>query len=222
MLFLTVPTAGNRTDLLTALIAASGLPHAQVVVVATREQVSVPEGVVLEHDLGPPNIQRWWNLGISTAERLGATAVAVLNDDIRIASGTLQTLHAALTASGAAVASPSRPRQRSGLHRGLTVPYAPRLWGSLWVLDLACALRPDERYIWWHGDDDLDIRARRDFGGVVTVDVRYKHLFPGKGTGASEELLRLTAEDAKTFEADYGPLLRPPRRVSRLASLFRR
>lgn len=215
MLFITIPTAGSRPDLLSALIRDCGLPLDQVVIVATRAGVDLPDGVVVVEDFDTPNIQRWWSEGIREAERRGAYAVAVVNDDIRLQPDTLAQLRDALKATNAAVASPSRAPFRDGLHKRPLVPYEPRLWGSLWVLRLGSGLRPDPRYVWWYGDNDLDIRARREHGGVVLCPVYYEHLHPGEGTAKSPELAAQTDRDAHTFEQQYARLLRMSRFVTR-------
>lgn len=221
-LALTVPTAGSRPQLLHSLIEDSGLPPEMCVVVATRPGLELPEGVTVVEDLGEVNIQRWWNVGIQAAVRMGADTVAVVNDDVAVGRGALTALASALHDSGAVIASPLRPGVSAGLHRGRLLPYFPRLWGSLWVLDASTSLRPDERYRWWYGDNDLDIRARRDYGGVVLVDVEYEHLHAGEGTGSSPQLQSLIKADEVTFERDYGRLLRMSRRIRSIQRLLRR
>ena len=215
-LFMTIPTAGTRAELLNALIDQSGLPREQIVLVATRPNLKFPEGCIVIEDLGSPNIQRWWRRGIEEAKSRGASAVAVLNDDIRVTPETLPSLHRALVGSGATVASPSRPFVKTKVHKGRLVPYEPRIWGCLWVLDLASDLRPDERFVWWYGDCDLDIRARRDYNGIVTLDVEYEHMFPGEGTFKSPSLVEQTDLDAIVFEKEYAKMLRKSRRLVRV------
>jgi hypothetical protein len=212
---MTVPTAGSRPELLSALIRDCGLPPEQIVIVATKAGVRVPEGVVVVEDRREPNIQRWWRGGILEAAQRGASAVAVVNDDIRLTPQTLPELQRALTDSGAAIASPSRAPFKNGLHRRPLIPYEPRLWGSLWVLRVSSGLEPDERYVWWYGDNDLDIRARRKHGGVVLVPVEYEHMHPGEGTAKSPELQGLAEQDARTFERQYARLLRLSRAFTR-------
>jgi len=85
MLFMTVPTAGQHAQLLVDLVNSCGLPPQQVVIVATKPDLSLPAGVVIVEDLGPLNIQRWWNVGIEEAQRRGAGVGAGLHDDVRIA-----------------------------------------------------------------------------------------------------------------------------------------
>jgi len=167
-------------------------------------------------DFAEPNIQRWWLRGIELAEQLGATKIAVSNDDVSIDAETLPLLANALTETQAAIASPSRPPFRDGLHKRWLIPYEPRLWGSLWMLDVHSDLRPDTRYRWWYGDNDLDIRARRDYGGVVLAPVTFHHHHPGEGTSKSPQLEALTRLDAARFESQYARLLRRSRLVNRL------
>lgn len=215
MLYMTVPTAGARPELLHDLIRDCGLPLERIVIVKTRPGVSLPDGVVGVDDFGSPNIQRWWSLGISQSARLGASAVAVLNDDVRVSPETLPALHSKLMETRAAIASPRRQEFSLGLHKGRLIPYEPRLWGSLWVLRIDSGLMPDERYVWWYGDNDLDIRARRDSGGVVLVDVEYEHMHPSEGTSANPDLVAQTDLDARTFELQYAGLLRRSRLLIR-------
>lgn len=200
---MTVPTAGSHPELLEGLIHDCGLPRDQIVIVATKPNISLPAGVTCVEDFGPLNIQRWWNLGINEAQRRGATVVAVLNDDMWVAPETLEALRSELLSTGATIASPHREGERIGLNKGRLIPYTPKIWGCLWLLDVNSALRPNEDYVWWFGDNDLDIRARRDFGGVVTKKVRYEHLHPGVGTGGSNTLSQQTEKDALTYQRDY-------------------
>lgn len=207
MLFMTVPTAGHHAALLDELVRNCGLPPEQIVIVATKPDISLPAGVVRVADFGPLNIQRWWSVGIEEAQRRGADVVAVLNDDMWVTPRTLFELQDELRRTGAAVASPSRPGERVGLHKRWLIPYTPKIWGCLWVLRVDSGLRPDPRYVWWYGDHDLDIRARRDFGGIVTKAVEWEHLHPGEGTGRSDTLAAQTDRDAETYQQDYARII---------------
>lgn len=222
MLFMTVPTAGTRRELLEGLIADCGLPREQIVIVATKPSLDLPAGVNVVEDLGPLNIQRWWALGIDECARRGATAVAVLNDDIRLNFDTLPTLYRELVETGATIASPMRPGIRPGVHKRPLVPYEPRIWGSLWVLDISSGLRPDPRYRWWYGDNDLDIRARTHHNGVLLHDVYYEHVHPSTATFENPDLVAISDEDAQTFERQYARLLRRSRALTKVRKAFKR
>ena len=215
MLFMTVPTAASRPELLASLIDNCGLPRQCIVIVATKPGLAFPEGVVVLEDFESPNIQRWWARGITEAERRGATSVALVNDDVRLVPSTLTTLENELVRTGAAIASPSRPPFHNGLHIRQLVPFERHLSGCLWVLRLDSDLRPDQRYTWWYGDDDLDIRARRQFGGVVLAAVEFEHLHEGRATATSPVLQAMSAQDAQTFERQYASLLRMSRLIAR-------
>jgi len=212
---MTVPTEASRPELLASLIDNCGLPHECIVIVATMPGLVFPAGVVVIEDFESPNIQRWWARGIAEAERRGATSVAVVNDDVRLVPSTLITLANELSQTGAAIASPSRLPFHDGVHMRLSLPYERRLSGCLWVLRLDSDLRPDQRYTWWYGDDDLDIRARRQFGGVVLAAVEFEHLHEGRATATSPVLQAMSAQDAQTFERQYARLLRMSRLIAR-------
>lgn len=206
-MYLTIPTAGSHPKLLDGLVTDSGLPRDRVILVRTRPEVDLPVGCTVVDDFGEINIQRWWNTGIGEAVSRGATVVAVSNDDVSIGPATISTLVDALAQSGAVISTPNRLGLRVGLHQGVTIPYEPVIWGCLWALDTRCKLRPDERFSWWFGDVDLDIRARRDFSGVVSCEVDFQHHFAGEATNMSPELMAASAEDANTFMAVHGDLL---------------
>lgn len=219
MLFLTIPTAHSHPELLESIVNESGIARERIVLIATRANLALPEGCIVVEDLESPNIQRWWNRGIEEAEKRGATAVAVLNDDLKINPNTLTILHRELLRTGAAIATPTRPDWNAGYYTsGNIYPYTPIIWGCLWVLNLDTDLRPDPQYVWWYGDSDLDIRARTKYRGIVSADVYYEHFYPGEGTSSSDSLVQQTHIDGQTFEENYRSFLKisretPPRRL---------
>ena len=219
MLFLTIPTAHSHPELLQAIINEASVPRERIILVATKPDLTLPEGCVIIEDFGPPNIQRWWNTGIEEATHRGATAVAVLNDDLTINDQTLPTLHQKLRETNATIATPTRADWGAGHYTNTNLfPYTPVIWGCLWMVDTTKDLRPDPQYVWWYGDSDLDIRARRDYAGIVSADVYYEHYFPGEGTGANQDLVEQTRRDGETFERNYAEFLRtsratPPRKL---------
>lgn len=193
-LWVTIPSAGRAT--LAGAIDSSGIPRDRIVVVDTSGTVQVG-GCHVVRDDGPINIQRWWNVGLDYAQARGATHVAVINDDVRLGAGALDTLLDVLTRTGAALATPG-----GGGH--VTDPRRERgrtLDGACWVLDLSTGLRPDERYRWWYGDDDLDHRARRDHGGVIAVPIPWRHLHHAEATMARPDLLALAQADRERWLA---------------------
>lgn len=147
-------------------------------------------------------------MGIQEAFSRGGTAVAVMNDDCRIGPESLATLFLELKSSGATISTPVRPGEAAAHSKRLRFPYHPVLQGSLWMLDLTTTLRPDERFVWWFGDNDLDIRARRDFGGVTSCEIEFEHLFSGEGTARSNWLTAAGKLDERTYESKHSSMLR--------------
>ncbi len=199
LLFATIPTRGDHPEVLENIVNESGLSPNQFVVVRTREGTVVPEGVNVIDDFGPLNIQRWWASGIKACVIRGAQNVVVANDDIEIDTETFGTLNDALRVSKATLACPGE----SGEHKTSSLPAMRKLVGSLWVVNPNHGLLPDERYRWYYGDDDLDIRSRRKFNGIITAEVHYNHLSPGAATSRSPEILQMLVSDLATFRRQY-------------------
>lgn len=215
MLFLTIPTRNDHPELLNTIIEKSSIPRERVILIATAPNLSLPTGCIVIEDLEAPNIQRWWLKGIKEATRRGASAVAVLNDDLRINEETLPTLYRSLLETDAAVATPTRPDWGAAHYGSENLhPYTPVIWGCLWVLNTSSSLRPDPQYVWWYGDSDLDIRARRDLGGIITKDVYFEHVFPGEGTSNSQKLIDQTNLDSVVFETNHRNFLLQSRSTS--------
>jgi hypothetical protein len=198
-IFATIPTRGDNPEVLENIVNDSGLHPDQFVIVRTRKGTPVPEGVNVIDDFGPINIQRWWNAGIKSCVERGAHTVVVSNDDIEIDKETFGTLSNALDASRATISCPGSTEEL----RNSRLPAMRKLVGSLWAMNPSHGLFPDERYRWYYGDDDLDIRARRKFNGIVLTDVHYIHLTPGASTTSSPELLQLLNSDLATFRRQY-------------------
>lgn len=199
VLFATIPTRGDHPEILENIVNDSGLSPSQFVVVRTEEGAVIPKGVNVIDDFGSINIQRWWTTGIKACVGRGAQNVVVANDDIEIDRETFGTLNDALRVSEATLACPG---SREG-HKTSVLPAMRKLVGSLWVVNPNHGLFPDERYCWYYGDDDLDIRSRRKFNGIVTADVHYSHLSPGVATNRSPEILQMLSSDLATFRRQY-------------------
>ena len=187
--WVTVPTAGRET--LTEAIDSTGIPRDRIVLVATAPGADLPDGCHVVEDLGEINIHRWWNTGIDYAAARGATHVLVINDDVLTDADAVQSLLDEMVRTGAAIASPGG----GGLFVGHVGEMRAVINGACWLLDLSTDLRPDEGYRWWFGDNDLDFRARVDFGGLVSVPCYFEHLHANELTAQSPELQALADRD---------------------------
>lgn len=196
-LWVTIPTAGRNT--LTDCIDSCGIPRDRIILVLTRPNLTAPKGCQTITDLGPINIHRWWNQGIHLAVAQGARHVAVLNDDVLMEPDSLATLHAGM--AGATLASPGgRPDAKPTLHTSPSKNTQMVIDGSCWIIDASHGLRADEGYRWWFGDNDLDLRARRDHHGIWIDPVPYAHLHCSELTHASGELQALADQDRLRWE----------------------
>lgn len=164
-LWLVIPTA-NRHQYLKEIFDNSLLPHDQIVLIRTTSGDNF-SGVHNIWDLEDFNIHRWWNMGINFAEQHGAEFVAVLNDDVWIEQGSLQRIVEGMEKSGADIGYPE--------------PCSSDICGYAWVLRLSSPVRPDERFRWWFGDNDLRNQARLN-NGTVSVPANIRHLHPNETT----------------------------------------
>lgn len=179
-LWIVIPTA-NRHQYLPEIILNSLLPHNQIVLVRTAPGEEIPD-VHNIWDLDDFNIHRWWNKGINFAQEHGAKYVAVLNDDVWIEPGSLQAIVKGIEWSGADIGYPE--------------PSLSDICGYAWVLRMSSSIRPDERFRWWFGDNDLRNQARLS-NGTVSVTCNIKHLHPNETTVGA--FFEATKRDGELF-----------------------
>ena len=204
-----VPTSSERQHLLNELLRNLDLTRVQVVVVATSAGVNAPSQVHHVEDRDGINIQRWWNKGLDQLAELGCDIAVVINDDVRVSHEDLEKLANLLAQSRATISSPG-PSMRWFRH-GLPVKW--RMDGALWAINLHHGLRPDERYHWWMGDRDLEVRARTEFGGLLTVPVGYQHV-PGSQTALRPDLQLLASRDMSAFGLQHAAVTRAMKYIS--------
>lgn len=179
--WLVVPTRGDHPQLLSGI---ARLPYPLVVV--RTAPCEVPESAHVIDDRGPVNIHRWWNAGLDYAQANGATVAVVLNDDVLVPPDAIGEMVDRLRDAGAWLCGAD--------------PTAMTGWA--WALDLTAGERPDERFCWWYGDNDLWRRAA-DAGRLTGVNVGIAHQHPNQATAASPELQRLAAEDMHTYQSKW-------------------
>lgn len=182
-LWLVIPT-GNRTQYLQDIFNESGIPEDKRILVRTIPNAEpVPNAINLQYE-GEFNIHKWWNMGIKHAELNGAEYVAVLNDDVQILDDPFSKIVAVMKATGAPL--------------GYPFPFMGHVCGYCWVLDVKSKIRPDEEYVWWYGDRDLDVQARLN-GGVVHVPSMVRHIHGNELTRDNPILVELTKQDEELF-----------------------
>lgn len=185
-IWMTIPT-GTRREYLADIIKESQLSPERIVIVHTVESEPIPE-VHNIWDLNEINIHRWWNKGIDYAVERGAEYVAVLNDDLRLKDNPINKIASAMNKSGHSL--------------GIPYPFTGAICGYCFVINVKDKIRPDERFRWWYGDNDLYIQAEKK-NGILPVIVKIKHIEPNKLTSNSPSLMKLTEQDKIEFETKW-------------------
>lgn len=182
-LWLVIPTA-NRFKYLNQIFKNSLISKKNIVLIRTVDGPIFDEVNNIFIRNKEINIHKWWNIGIDYAENHGAKLVAVLNDDVRISPGSLQAIAFEVLAQNAAL--------------GFPYPHSGRLAGYCWILNLSSKVRPDERFRWWYGDNDLQMQAQST-SKYIYVSAEVTHLEGGDLTEKSDYLKILAEKDHLTF-----------------------
>lgn len=191
-----IPTAGANPEILNALLQDPAIDPMSIIIIQTSPGFVPPTVGKVIVDLGEINIQRWWSAGIEWAELRGAEFAIVLNDDVLVSGQDLNILVSQLEASRCSMATPGK---KLGINKS-NWPLKRITDGAIWALRLSSGLRPNQSLRWAYGDDDLDIRARLLFGGLLVVPLSYDHVNVNVATSARSDLMRLSKQDRKIFQ----------------------
>lgn len=157
---------------------------------------------VIDYKEQVPNISVMWNLGLRAAYAMGATHVAVLNDDAIVYPHWVRRIVLAMNKTGA-VAGWSAGEHMGHLLYQRAEPTMRRMTGYAFLLDSQATLLADEQFQWWYGDNDLEWRAR-EAGGVVQVGGSIEHRHPNGTTVGI--LARIAEQDKIRFKKKWGVL----------------
>lgn len=164
---------------------------------------------VLYVALDPPNISMFWNIGLSVAAQASPTDewdVAVLNDDVVVPPGWVDTLSVRMRATSAVLAYPDQAGGRAEILHTVPgpVPLGQRITGYAFMLRGELDLRADESMAWWFSDDSLDWEARQRGGSLLVPGIPVQHRAPDVQTNARPELVEQTRRDRETFINRWG------------------
>ena len=167
---------------------------------------------VVSVPMDPPNISTLWNVGIaladSQAHRAGAAAwdIAVLNSDVVVPPGWIETLSTAMRSTTAVLAYPDQHGGRQTiLHtKAEPIDLRQRITGYAYMLRGEAGLRLDEDLVWWYGDDDLDWTAREQGGAILVPGIPVEHRCPNGSMYERPELGEQAGRDRATFAAKWG------------------
>ena len=187
-LWLVIPTS-TRHKFLPEIFENSLIPENQIILIRTTPGANIGKVHNLFIKSKKINIQKWWNIGIKFAEKHGAKFVAVLNDDVWIAPGTLQTMATEALIQEVPLVFP--------------YPHSGQLAGYCWVLNLNFDIRPDNRFKWWYGDNDLQMQAQK-ISKYINVSVEVNHLEGGGLTKENSSLQTFAELDHFKFIQKWG------------------
>lgn len=162
--------------------------------------------IVVDSDLHGHRIYRMWNAGVELAR--GASAIAVLNDDITILPGTLPMMAEALHSRpsvGVVYPDVNAPWQ---LPSAWSLVATQGTWGAGGMTGFCFMFRPelpvtfDESYHWWYGDDqfEADVRAL-GYEVCRVLGVPIRHAANGSASKDWDRLAPLIEQDRARWEA---------------------
>ena len=185
-LWLVIPTSTRHVHL-KKIFETSGIPAERRILIRTSKGEDFPGAINIYQD-NIFNIQTWWNTGIEYAASHGSKYVAVLNDDADFEVGTLQSMLSQMIEEGSDLCHPD-PELNHG-------------WGHCWILRLDSKVRPDQRFVWWHGDHDLKFQAARA-RGVSVSPVRVLNLYANELTSRDKKFEAIIKSDIRSFNYKY-------------------
>ena len=167
---------------------------------------------VVSLPIDPPNISTLWNVGLSLADaqahRAEADAwdIAVLNSDVIVPPGWIDTLSTAMRSTTAVLAYPDQHGGRDViLHtKAEPIDLRQRITGYAYMLRGEIGLRLDESMAWWASDDDLDWTAREQGGALLIPGIPVEHRAPNISTNERPELTEQAGRDMETFQRKWG------------------
>lgn len=164
---------------------------------------------VVSLPIDPPNISTLWNVGIALADSSSPTDacdIAVLNSDVVVPPGWIDTLSAAMRSTTAVLAYPDQHGgQQQILHtRAEPIDLRQRITGYAFMIRGEAGLRLDESMAWWASDDDIDWVAREQGGALLVPGIPVEHRAPNVSTNERPELAAQAGRDMETFEKKWG------------------
>lgn len=167
---------------------------------------------VVRVPLDPPNISQLWNIGLVLADTAAHRAeahqwdIAVLNSDVVVPAGWVETLSTAMRSTTAVLAYPDQHGgTRHIIHtRAEPIDLRQRITGYAYMLRGETGLRLDESMAWWYSDDSLDWEAREQGGALLVPGIPVEHRCPNGSMYERPELQEQAGRDRETFQRKWG------------------
>lgn len=159
------------------------------------------------------NLPKWWNVGLQHARHIGADAFMVTESDVHLTAAGVWRLRDAMYAGGYSMVGPNL-YGLLGPHE-VSVETDTKGWGNrhpgnricqTWMVRTRDALWADERYAWWHSDEQHEMRHRSlRHGTAVVGSVTYERpLFQTTDPTADPQLDEANARSREQFYQEWG------------------
>jgi GT2 family glycosyltransferase len=204
--------AHGRQELLDECIAAIRPQVDRILVLdnASKPELEVAEDVtLLRLPDQPPNLARWWNVGLNfyaTIYRDEPYQLAVLCDDTVVPEGWFNAISAAMHYENS-IAGSSSPWGHPFppiVKRHPDDQIATRMCSWAFVVDGRSLTRADESMLWWWFDTDFDFRLRQEGGTVLIGTHPVPNVQMNHYTNTKPELGEQAGRDRGAFMAKWG------------------
>jgi hypothetical protein len=179
-----VIAVGPREKYLSSLLNKLNSFKGRIVFVNNNKPYKKFDGVHHIEDFEEVNIHRWWNKGINYAKDMGATHVAIINDDLDFSKDFISEMYDFVIKNNYLVCD---------------VGNSGNGGGAAFIIDLSSGFMMEESLRWWYGDTLLFDRAKKvkRFGRFNHPS--FKHFEPNKQMIESGFLSELTHNDKKQY-----------------------
>lgn len=168
--------------------------------------------ILIREPQKPPNLSRFWNVGIQETERRAQVMghetwdVAFLCDDAIVHPEWFQEVSRTMRDHGAAAASTHSavPVTQPILKTVKDSDIWNRMCPWAFVMRGEAGVRADEDLKWWWGDTDLDFKARGAGGMVIAPGSVVINERVGEYTNSHAHLAEQAGRDGETFASKWG------------------
>ena len=205
----------DRPELLDRCLAAISVQVDKVVIIDNGEtsvsMIGRPHCVRYSIQDKPPNLSRFWNIGIREVEYLAEKRqqetwdVAFLCDDAIVHSTWFQEVTQCMRGHGAVAASTHSavPVTQPILKTAPDSDIWNRMCPWAFVLRGEAGIRADEDLKWWWGDTAIDFTARGQGGTVIAPGAVVQNEKLGEYTNIYSHLAEQAGRDGETFAAKW-------------------
>lgn len=215
-----IPAHKPRLDELLGCLAVMNHPTFQFIIVTNEpnpiksDDVGWPNNMHLYNTLSEEiNLSKWWNVGLGWAHTHGIESFMVTESDVRMNSLNIYRMHSALWYGNYSMVGPNlygsmKSDEASVETRqdGWGARHAGHRICQTWMVKTPTALPADERFAWWHADEQHEMRHRPiDNGTAIIGSATYERpLYQSTDPSQSEDLSESNRLARKIFLEEWG------------------